>query len=104
MNKILTDNLNKIEKYCDEYNVKQLYAFGSVCTKNFNEKSDIDLLINFQKNISVEKYTDNYFILHELFEKVLKRPIDLLTINMLENPFFIKVMEKTKTLIYERRN
>ena len=104
MNKILTDNISEIEKYCNEYNVKQLYAFGSVCTKKFNEKSDIDLLINFQKNISIEKYTDNYFILHELFEKILQRPIDLLTINMLENPFFIKVMEKTKTLIYERRN
>ena len=104
MNKILENNITEIKKYCNKYNVKQLYAFGSVCTDKFNKNSDIDLLINFQDNVSIEKYTDNYFILHELFEKTLKRPIDLLTINMLENPYFIKVLEKTKTLIYERRN
>ena len=40
MNKILTDNINEIKKYCEEYNVKQLYAFGSVCTKKFNKKND----------------------------------------------------------------
>ncbi len=104
MNKILTKNISEIEKYCEQYNVSQLYAFGSVCTNKFNDKSDIDLLINFQKNISIESYTDNYFILHELFEKMFKRSIDLLTFNMLENPYFIKVMEKTKTKIYDRRN
>ena len=104
MNKILENNITEIKKYCNKYNVKQLYAFGSVCTDKFNKNSDIDLLINFQDNVSIEKYTDNYFILHELFEKTLKHPIDLLTINMLENPYFIKVLEKTKTLIYERRN
>ena len=104
MNKILTKNISEIGRCCKQYSVDELYAFGSVCTDKFNDESDIDLLINFQKNISIESYTDNYFILHELFEKIFKRPIDLLTINMLENPYFIKVMEKTKTLIYERRN
>ena len=104
MNKILRDNIYELGRYCDKYNVKQLYAFGSVCTEKFNDESDIDFLVNFQKNISIEKYTDNYFILHELFEKRLEREIDLLTVNMLANPYFINVMEKTKILIYERRN
>ncbi len=104
MDKILTNNISKIEKYCKKYNVKQLFAFGSVCTNRFNNDSDIDLLINFQNNISIESYTDNYFILHELFEKIFNRNIDLLTTNMLENPYFIKIMDRTKTLIYERRN
>lgn len=104
MNQILSKNIKLINKYCEKYNVEQLYAFGSVCTPVFNDKSDIDLLIDFQKNISIEKYTNNYFILRELFEKIFKRPIDLLTVNMLENPYFIKVMEKTKTLLYDRRS
>ncbi len=103
MNEILKNKLPEIQKYCDEYNVNQLFAFGSVCTDKFNKDSDIDFLINFESNLSVEKYTDNYFILHDLFRKTLARPIDLLTVKMLENPYFIKVMEQTKTLIYERR-
>lgn len=35
---------------------------GSVNTPRFTEKSDIDLLIEFEPDISIEEYTDNYFL------------------------------------------
>jgi len=99
MNKIITENIDKIKEYCKKYKVKELYAVGSVVSDRFSENSDIDLLIKFD-NISVEEYTDNYFTLHKLFRKIFNRKIDLITDKSLNNPFFIKSIEKTKQLLY----
>lgn len=99
MNKILSENINTIVKYCKKYKVKELYAVGSVVTDNFTDKSDVDLLIKFDE-ITIEEYTDNYFTLHKLFEKIFKRKIDLITDKSLSNPFFIKTIEKNKQLLY----
>jgi len=67
MNILLKENLDKIRKFCMEYDVERLYAFGSVMTDNFSDKSDIDLLVKF-KQIPFEKYADNYFELKLLNE------------------------------------
>ena len=99
MNKILSENINKIVEYCKKYKVKELYAIGSVTTDNFTDESDVDLLIKFS-NISIEEYTDNYFILHKLFEKTFDRKIDLITDRSLSNPYFIKSINKNKKLLY----
>lgn len=100
MNLIIKNNLQSIRNICKEHNVKNLYAFGSVCTDEFSDDSDIDLLLSF-KDISIEEYADNYFKLHDLFQDLLSRKIDLMTENSLSNPYFIKEMEKTKTQLYE---
>jgi len=99
MNKIIAENIEKIKEYCKMYKVKELYAVGSVVSDKFSEKSDIDLLIIFD-NISIEEYTDNYFILHKLFRTIFNRKVDLITENSLENPFFIKSIENSKQLLY----
>ncbi|VEN73266.1 hypothetical protein EPICR_140027 [Candidatus Desulfarcum epimagneticum] len=57
----------------------------------FTENSDIDLLIKF-KDIPFEKYADNYFKLHELFENMFGRKVDLMTENSLSNPYLLSAM------------
>jgi len=104
MNKILSERLDLIEEICKKYKVKNLYAFGSSCTNRFTELSDLDFLINFEKNISIEEYTDNYFFIIDEFEKIFSRKIEILTTNSLSNPYFLKTLEKTKKLLYERRD
>ena len=99
MNDILLNKIEVLQNLCLAYNVKSMYAFGSVCTDRFNNNSDIDLLISFE-NLPIEKYTDNYFDLHEDLEKLFERKIDLLTDKSLSNPYFIKFIEQTKKLIY----
>ena len=100
MNKILTDNIENLKALCMKYNVKSLYAFGSVCTEDFNINSDIDLLVSF-KPLNYGDYADTYFELSEEFEKILQRPVDLVTEKSLGNPYFIESLNKTKTPIYE---
>ena len=99
MNKILTDRINDLKRLCELYNVRTMYAFGSVCTDKFNSDSDIDFLISFE-NLSFDQYTDNYFDLHYKLQDLFQRQIDLLTENSLSNPYFIKGIEQTKQLIY----
>lgn len=99
MNIIINKNLKEIEALCDAHNVKNLYAFGSVCTNNFNDSSDIDLLISFDK-MDFGDYADTYFLLADKFEKLFHRPVDLVTDKSLSNPYFIKSVNQTKTLIY----
>lgn len=101
MNKIITDKHLEIQKLCKLYSVKAMYAFGSVCTDKFNESSDIDFLISFAQDLSIQDYSDNYFELHYKLEELFHRNIDLLTDKSLSNPYFIQSIEKTKTPIYE---
>ena len=99
MNKILKDKITDLKDLCKVYKVRSMYAFGSVCTDNFNENSDVDILISFD-NLTFEQYTDNYFDLHYKLQALFNRRIDLLTENSLSNPYFIKGVEQTKQLIY----
>ena len=100
MHPIIKNQLSAIKDLCKQYKVKSLYSFGSVNTSAFNEKSDIDLLIDFEPDISIEDYTDNFFSLREKFSNLFKRDIDLVTRRSLSNPFFIQDVEQSKLLIY----
>ena len=99
MNKIISENIEAIKIICARYNVKELYAFGSVSTDRFTDKSDIDLLVSF-KPMSYGDYSDNYFDIAEKFEKVFSRKVDLITEKSLSNPYFIESVNKSRVQIY----
>ena len=98
---IVSNNIAEIKRLFNQYKVKRAYAFGSVCTDRFNEKSDIDLLIAFQDGLNPIEYGDNYFSLVDALEKLFQRHVDLITEPTLRNPYFIQSLTKTKTPIYE---
>ena len=99
MNKILTDKLNVLNDICKKYHVNKLYAFGSVCTNKFSEHSDIDFLVSF-KVMDYGDYADNYFKLCDILEELFERKVDLVTDKSLSNPYFIRTIDKTKTILY----
>lgn len=95
-----------IEKYsdtlknlCKLHQVDKMYLFGSAVTTNFNEKSDVDLLVKF-KPISLEVYFDNYINFKEKLETLFGRKVDLLEEQALRNPVLIKSINNSKELIY----
>lgn len=99
MQKFILNKMNELKKLCETYDVRTLYLFGSASSDKFNNSSDIDILVSF-KDISIEKYTDNYFELHYKLEELFERKIDLITENSLSNPYFIESIEETKQLLY----
>ncbi len=99
MQNLILDNMNSIKSLCLNHNVSSLYAFGSICTDKFNDDSDVDLLINFNK-MDYADYAETYFELAEAFEILFARSVDLVTEKSLSNPYFIESVNKTKTLLY----
>ena len=103
MHRILIDNIDTIKRLCANYNVNTLFAFGSVCTDKFTDSSDIDLLISFNP-MDHGDYADSYFNIAEKFEHLFRRKVDLVTDKSLSNPYFIDSVNKTKTLLYGKRD
>ncbi|MCX2480561.1 nucleotidyltransferase domain-containing protein [Pedobacter sp. MC2016-15] len=97
--KLLEKYQTEIDKMCRLYNVNQLFAFGSVLTDNFNDSSDVDLIVNFNI-IKIEDYVSNYYNFKYSLESILQRPVDLLESKALKNPYFIKSVDNQKQLIY----
>ena len=100
MHPIIQNQLQTIKALCKQCQVKSLYAFGSVNTSRFTDKSDIDLLIDFEPNISIEDYTNNFFYLREKFASLPTRAVGLGTRRSLSNRFFIEGVAQTKVLLY----
>ncbi len=90
---------SEITKLCKSHKVNSLYAFGSVLTNDFDEESDIDLIVDFQQ-IPIENYADNYFDFKFSLQEILKRPIDLLEEKAIKNPYFLNNINRSKQLIY----
>jgi len=99
MQRLILDNIDEIKILCRAHKVKTLFAFGSVCTDRFSDKSDIDLLISFEQ-MDYADYADTYFDLADKFEDLFHRPVDLVTDKSLSNPYFIDSVNQTKTLLY----
>ena len=93
----------QIEVLCIEYQVARLYAFGSVLTGNFNEKSDIDLIVAFDKKQKISLF-QHFFGLKNSLEKLLGRKVDLLEEKPIKNPILKNEIEHTKRLIYGKES
>ncbi len=100
MDKLLFNNLEQVKTAMKLHQVKNAYAFGSVCTSRFTDSSDIDFLVSFNE-MKPEDYADNYFGLLYNLQEIFKRDIDLITEKSLQNPYFIKVINQSKIPVYE---
>lgn len=84
---------------CKKHKVKHLYVFGSALTEKFNEKSDIDLIVDFE-DVDLINYADNYFDLKFSLQNMFHRTIDLLEEKAIRNPYFKKVVNDQRQLVY----
>ncbi|MCB0519335.1 MAG: nucleotidyltransferase family protein [Lewinellaceae bacterium] len=69
------ETIKAIKQYFSQYPVKQVGVFGSFARQEENEKSDIDILVNFKETIDLFTYVN---IIQELSER-LGRKVDLVT-------------------------
>lgn len=86
---------------CKSHNVRNLYAFGSSITNQFNEEaSDIDLLIEIDTEDPIER-GENLMSIWDKFEQFFQRKVDLMTNASIKNPILRKSIDSTKILIYD---
>lgn len=99
--KLIEMNMDKIIALCRKYKVMKLWVFGSILTDRFNDQSDVDFSVTFdKKNIPLLDYADNYFDFLNELKTILSREVDLITEDSLTNPYFINSLNSTKQLIY----
>ena len=89
----------ELETLCKKNKVKSLFVFGSVTREDFNENSDIDLVVDFEENDPF-KYADLYFNLKKKLENLFKRKIDLIEERAIKNRFFKQELDNTKIKLY----
>ncbi len=91
---------NQIIELCKKHEVAHLFAFGSVLTDNFSPNSDVDFIVDINLHDPLE-YAENYFDLKFQLELLLLRKIDLLEEKGIKNTYLKRIIDNSKTLIYE---
>ncbi len=91
----------EIERVCRRLPVKRLGLFGSALSRNFSQGSDVDVLVIFDSDETIDLF-DKYFELKEQLEEIFKREVDLVVDRKFRNPVLRKSIERTRTVIYER--
>ena len=100
--KLIEANIQRIIDLCRKYRVKSLAVFGSILSDRFNDKSDVDLLVDFDTtNHEQWDYVKNFFDFRDALEMIFNRKVDLIEQKALRNKFFIQNINRTKQVIYE---
>ncbi len=97
---IISSNIDIIGTFFKKHKIEKAYIFGSAVTGNFNEDSDLDFLVKFEKGIEPLEKGELWWNLHDTLRDFFNREIDIVTEKSLKNPYFIKELEETKELIY----
>ena len=87
---------SKIEKFCKKYHIVYLALFGSVLTSNFTKKSDVDILVKFEKKHIPHLF--NMIKIESELSDLIGYPVDLKTPNDLSPYFRDDVLTNAKTL------
>jgi len=99
--KIDEELINFFKKLKERYDVKHIYLYGSYARKEFNEGSDIDLLI---VGDFMEKFKDriaNVLMLTDLpIEPLCYTPKEFEEMKKKENPFILNVIKESKNTHY----
>jgi len=89
---------------CRRFGVERLEVFGSAARGDFDpERSDIDLIVHFQEDRKAGLF-DRYWALAEELERLLGRPVELLTERMIRNPYFRAAVDQERQTIYARES
>lgn len=75
------------------YPIKSLGLFGSAVRDDFNETSDIDILVDFNRPVGIE-----FIDLADTLERILHQKIDLVSRNGIK-PKYFKEIEKDLLMI-----
>lgn len=100
MHPIIESKRAELAAVCRPFGVRRLEVFGSAARNDFDEaRSDIDFLVEFDAS---EKYPvlTTYFGLKDALQQLFHRPVDLVSMGAIENPFILASIERNRQLVY----
>ena len=98
MNSTDSSNIDKIESKMVEifpkYKVRKAALFGSFARGDFTNDSDIDLIIDFKRDVEVSNYL---YDLWDLLEEITERKVDIIP----HRSYLVEVIPKLRDNISE---
>lgn len=92
----------QIKECCEQFEVQRLDLFGSGTRDDFNEaRSDLDFLVTFAEPPQMGA-SDRYFGMLMRLGEIFNRKVDLVEEKAITNPYFRKVVNRERKLVFAR--
>ena len=90
----------QLERLCRAHHVRRLDLFGSALREDFDpQRSDLDFVVEFDPPAGGSGF-DQYFDFKFDLEALFARPVDLIELPAVTNPFVRQDIEQTKAPCY----
>lgn len=99
MHELIEAKRTRIEELCRRLDVRRLDLFGSATGDSFDATSDVDVLVEFDVRPGFD-YFGTFFELKEGLEEILDRPVDLVSVTSIRNPYFRQTVMRTREQLY----
>src|ERR1700738_236047 len=93
----------ELRALCRRFHVRRLDLFGSAARGDFDpERSDVDFLVEFDREHPEALAFETYFGLKEALEALLDRPVDLVEPGAVCNPYLKASIEGSREPVFEK--
>ncbi len=100
MHEVIEESRPEIEALCRTLGIRRLDLFGSAVGDSFDlDSSDVDVLVEFDVRPGFD-YLGSYFGLKEGLERLLGRPVDVVSVTAIRNPYFRDRVMRTRETLY----
>ncbi len=96
---LLAPNKRQLDAACTQHRVRSLEVFGSAAVNKANAESDIDFLVDFLP-MPAGDHAEAYLSLLETLQELFGRPVDLIELKAIDNPYFLKRVNESRKLVY----
>ena len=99
MHPIVESKNTALADLCRRNGVKRLEVFGSAARGDFDPaRSDIDFLVELSPDPAANPF-DPYFALKDALETMFGRPVDLVSMGSIDNPYVRSAIERDRQLV-----
>ncbi len=90
---------DRIAEFCRQRRIKSLSVFGSATRDDFRLDSDVDFLVEFEESANIGLF-EMVEMQDELSALLDRRPVDLVTSSVLNNPYRRRAILKDLDPVY----
>ncbi len=96
---LILDNRVRIAELCKAWDVRKLESFGSAATGTFDPaSSDLDFIVDlgeYERGVA-----RRCFGFYERLEAIVARPVDVITVRQIVNPYVRAELDSARELLY----
>ncbi len=88
----------RLQEFCQRWEVRELSVFGSALRADFNDHSDVNLLLSLKPDTPWSLY--EWVDMIEELKEIFGRDVDLVSLEGLKNPFRRQAILDDREVIY----